>query len=56
MRLVTRVAWIAAWTIALVAGSRTAFTQDGCVADLTNDGTVNGADLSVLLGNWGPCK
>ncbi|MBM4008485.1 MAG: hypothetical protein FJ285_02725 [Planctomycetes bacterium] len=22
-------------------------------ADLNNDGTVNGADLALLLGNWG---
>ncbi|MBL9148664.1 MAG: FG-GAP repeat protein [Phycisphaerae bacterium] len=30
-------------------------TQDcaGCVADLNGDTVVNGADLSILLGNWG---
>ena len=27
----------------------------GCVADLTGDGTVNGADLTILLGAWGSC-
>ena len=26
-----------------------------CPADLTNDGAVNGADLAMLLGSWGPC-
>ncbi|HMN96373.1 MAG TPA: DUF1929 domain-containing protein [Phycisphaerales bacterium] len=26
----------------------------GVVGDLNGDGTVNGADLGVLLGNWGP--
>ena len=24
-----------------------------CPADLTGDGTVDGADLGILLGNWG---
>lgn len=24
-----------------------------CPADLNNDGVVNGADLGLLLGNWG---
>ncbi len=24
-----------------------------CVADLNGDGTVNGADLGLLLSNWG---
>jgi len=28
---------------------------DGCIGDFTGDGTINGADLSVLLGYWGPC-
>lgn len=26
-----------------------------CLADLTGDGAVNGADLTVLLGSWGSC-
>jgi hypothetical protein len=26
-----------------------------CPADLNNDGQVNGADLGLLLGAWGPC-
>ena len=28
---------------------------DGCFGDLTGDGVIDGADLSVLLGYWGPC-
>ncbi len=27
-----------------------------CPADLTGDGIVNGADLTVVLANWGKCK
>ncbi|MCH2145672.1 MAG: hypothetical protein MK082_11100, partial [Phycisphaerales bacterium] len=26
-----------------------------CPTDLTGDGTINGADLSILLGLWGAC-
>lgn len=26
-----------------------------CPADLTGDNQVNGADLAVILGSWGPC-
>jgi sialidase-1 len=26
-----------------------------CPADLNDDGTINGADLTSLLGTWGPC-
>ena len=26
-----------------------------CPPDLNLDGTVNGADLGLLLSNWGPC-
>ncbi len=26
----------------------------GCVADLNGDGSVDGVDLGVMLGNWGP--
>lgn len=30
--------------------------DDGCPpADINNDGTVNAADLAILLGGWGPC-
>ena len=27
-----------------------------CIADLNNDGVVNGADLGILLAAWGPCS
>ncbi len=27
----------------------------GDPADLNDDGLVNGADLGILLGSWGPC-
>ena len=30
-------------------------TAPACPADLNNDGQVNGADLGLLLGAWGPC-
>ena len=26
-----------------------------CIGDLNGDGVVNGADLGILLGSWGPC-
>lgn len=26
-----------------------------CVADLNRDGVVDGMDLAIVLGNWGPC-
>jgi 3-phytase/alkaline phosphatase D len=28
----------------------------GCAEDLTDDGTVNGADLALVLGLWGACS
>ncbi|MFM7798836.1 MAG: hypothetical protein ACKPBA_07610 [Planctomycetota bacterium] len=31
-------------------------TAPACPADLNNDGVVNGADLGLLLGAWGPCS
>ena len=30
--------------------------ESPCPADIDGDGTVGGADLSLLLGNWGPCS
>jgi len=32
-----------------------ASVPQSCVADLTNDGVVNGSDLGMLLGAWGSC-
>jgi len=55
MRIATRVAWIAAWTIALIFSPSNALAQDGCIADLNDDGVVNGTDLAIVLGGWGPC-
>jgi hypothetical protein len=31
------------------------FGGPSCAADITADGAVDGADLGVLLGAWGPC-
>jgi hypothetical protein len=25
----------------------------GCIGDLDNDGAIGGADLGIMLGNWG---
>ena len=27
-----------------------------CIADLNDDGEVNGADLGLLISGWGPCQ
>jgi hypothetical protein len=27
----------------------------GGVSDLNRDGSVDGVDLGLMLGNWGPC-
>jgi hypothetical protein len=29
--------------------------EEICVGDLNGDGEVNGADLGLILGAWGPC-
>ena len=29
---------------------------DACTSDVDGDGIVAGADLALVLGNWGPCK
>ena len=31
-------------------------TPEQCTGDLNNDLVVNGLDLGILLGNWGPCS
>ncbi|MBX3356309.1 MAG: hypothetical protein KF724_11505 [Phycisphaeraceae bacterium] len=33
----------------------TAAPAPPCPADLTGDGVVNGADIALVLGSWGPC-
>lgn len=55
MRLHALLASITAWTIALLATPTPALAQDGCLADLNDDGLVNGTDLAIVLGGWGPC-
>ena len=30
--------------------------DDVCIADLNNNGIVDGADLALVLGNWGECQ
>jgi formylglycine-generating enzyme required for sulfatase activity len=40
--------------LAVLALAATAPAQS-CAGDLNGDGTVNGIDLGVLLGNWGTC-
>ncbi len=30
-------------------------SSDGCIGDLTGSGSVDGADLGLLLASWGPC-
>lgn len=34
--------------------SAAASTPTGCTGDISNDGMVNGADLAILLAQWGP--
>ena len=44
------------WAVAaalLVAPAARA--QDGCIADVDGDGSVNGNDLASVLGGWGSC-
>ena len=38
-----------------VIRARVVAPAPACPADLTGDGSVDGADLGTLLGNWGPC-
>lgn len=30
--------------------------KSSCTGDLNGDGSIDGADLSIVLGNWGACK
>ncbi|MFN9077496.1 MAG: SUMF1/EgtB/PvdO family nonheme iron enzyme [bacterium] len=41
---------------AVLAAPSVAYAQSACDADLDANGEVNGADLTVVLVNWGPCK
>ena len=31
-------------------------SAQSCRSDLNGDGLVNGADLGIMLANWGPCN
>ncbi|MBX3354112.1 MAG: hypothetical protein KF724_00260 [Phycisphaeraceae bacterium] len=33
-----------------------AYEWGGCTGDATGDGSVDGADIALLLGNWGSCQ
>jgi hypothetical protein len=37
-----------------IAGAQHLTVFLGAIADLNGDGSVNGSDLGILLGNWGP--
>jgi hypothetical protein len=45
-------------SLLMVALSMTgsAVAQSSCEADLDHDGLVTGADLTLVLGDWGVCK
>ena len=45
------------WSVASSADSVSLHLDDivPCPADLSGDGMVDGADLGILLGAWGPC-
>jgi len=39
--------------LGMLASSSASAGGDGCLADLNDDGRVDGADLALLLGGWG---
>ena len=38
---------------AAFAAAEAAMSPPGCIGDLDNDGVIGGADLGIMLGNWG---
>lgn len=42
-------------TLAVLAAAGTASAQSDCNPDLDGNGTIDAADLAMLLGAWGPC-
>lgn len=42
--------------IDVIANDTIDFDVTPCIADINADGIVDGADLTILLGNWGPCN
>jgi hypothetical protein len=43
------------WPVELNGQLASCGSASACPADQNNDGVVNGADLGLLLGAWGPC-
>ena len=43
------------WPVELNGQLASCGSTSACPADQNNDGVVNGADLGLLLGAWGPC-
>lgn len=43
------------WPVELNGQAASCGSTSACPADQNNDGVVNGADLGLLLGAWGPC-
>ena len=43
------------WPVELNGQAASCGSASACPADQNNDGVVNGADLGLLLGAWGPC-
>jgi formylglycine-generating enzyme required for sulfatase activity len=41
--------------LSLLLPTAIALGQEGCAADANGDGVVNGSDLAMVLGGWGPC-
>ena len=41
--------------LSLLFPTAIALGQEGCAADANGDGVVNGSDLAMVLGGWGPC-
>ena len=41
--------------LSLLIPAAFAHGQEGCAADADGDGIVNGGDLAMVLGGWGPC-
>jgi formylglycine-generating enzyme required for sulfatase activity len=41
--------------LSILLTAHKAQAQEGCAADADGDGVVNGNDLAIVLGSWGPC-
>ena len=47
---------ISSFAIALAALTSPSFADCGCSADVNGDSMVNGADIAIVLGYWGPAS